>query len=296
MIINQANLAIAFNAFNGAFKKGFTGAPTQYGKLAMTVPSTAASETFGWLGQFPKMREWLGDRVVNSLVLHDYSIKNRDFENTISVPRNDLEDDKYGVFGPIFEEFGRTAAEHPDELILALLKAGFTTTCYDKQFFFDTDHPVRVGNVETSVANTDGGAGTPWFLLDTSRAIKPLIYQERRKAKLVKLDKDDDPNVFFQKEYIYGLDGRWNVGFGLWQLAWGSKQTLNAANYEIARTALSKMRGDEDRALGIRPTLLVVPTSLEGAARRLLTNENNADGASNEWKGTAELLVSPWLD
>jgi phage major head subunit gpT-like protein len=52
---------------------------------------------------------------------------------------------------------------------------------------------------------------------------------------------------------------------------------------------------DQQRPLGIRPTVLVVPPALEGAAMRLLNTENGAAGASNAWKGTAELIVTPFL-
>jgi phage major head subunit gpT-like protein len=296
MLINQTNLNDAFTGFNAAYKKGFEGAPTQFGRVAMTVPSTSSSEMYGWLGQVPKMREWVGDRVIKSLQAHSYTIKNKKFESTVDVAREDFEDDKYGIFSPLFEELGRAAAENPDELVFALLKSGFTTACYDGQFFFDIDHPVKmIDGSEVSVANTDGGSGTPWFLLDTSRAVKPLIYQERIKPNMTRLDNENDPNVFFKDQYIYGVRARSNVGFGLWQLAWGSKQTLDVAHYIAARVGLSSMRGDEERTLGIRPTLLVVPASLEAQARAILMAETLDGGASNPWKGTAELLVSPWL-
>jgi phage major head subunit gpT-like protein len=39
----------------------------------------------------------------------------------------------------------------------------------------------------------------------------------------------------------------------------------------------------------------VVPPSLEGAARKLLLAETKANGETNEWQGSAELLVVPWL-
>ena len=34
--------------------------------------------------------------------------------------------------------------------------------------------------------------------------------------------KPGDDNVFFKKEFIYGVDARCNAGYGLWQLAFGS--------------------------------------------------------------------------
>jgi len=294
MIINHANLANVFTGFSGAFSKGFEGAATAYGRVAMTVPSTSSSENYGWLGQMPKMREWIGDRVIKNLTSHTYAVENKKFESTVEVDRTAIEDDKYGVYAPAFQEMGRSAAEHPDELIFSLLVKGFNTPCYDGQYFFDTDHPMGPEN-PVSHANTDGGNGTPWFLLDCSRAVKPLLYQERIPYKLTSIDNDNDRNVFFRDTYIYGVRARSNAGFGLWQLAWGSKQTLDAAHYETARVAMMEQKGDEGRPLGVRPNVLVVPPSLEGAARRLVGNQLTETGGTNEWYGTAEVIVSPWL-
>lgn len=299
MLINRANLDIAFNGFKTLFNDAFQGAPSAYREIASVVPSSSAEETYGWLGQIQTFREWVGPRVVGNLSAHTYTIRNRDYENTVAVGRNDFEDDKYGIFGPAFSEMGRAAAEFPDQLVFALLAAGFTTTCYDGQYFFDTDHPVRLNGPDgdpTSVANTDGGSGTPWFLLDTSRMVKPIIFQERRPlGNLVSKDRPEDDNVFMNKEFIYGSDGRCNVGFGLWQLAWGSKQTLNATNYASARAALMRMQGDGGRTLGVRPTTLVVGPSLESAALKIVNSELASGGETNEWRGTAKLIVTPYL-
>lgn len=61
-----------------------------------------------------------------------------------------------------------------------------------------------------------------WYLLCTKRYIKPLVYQEREKPKLICKNSETDDNVFFRDEVIYGIKARYNVGFGLWQLAYGS--------------------------------------------------------------------------
>jgi phage major head subunit gpT-like protein len=55
------------------------------------------------------------------------------------------------------------------------------------------------------------------------------------------------------------------------------------------------MKGDHARPLGIRPTHLVVPPSLEGQALEILNAERDAAGATNVYKGTAQLIVCPWL-
>lgn len=290
MIINTANLRTLQTGFNTAFNQAFEAAESQYQQIAMTANSTTAKETYGWLGQSTGFREWLGDRQIQNLQAHDYTIKNKDFENTVKIPRNDIEDDSYGVYTPVIAQLGQDAKTHPDELCFSLLKDGFATACYDGQYFFDTDHPVN----GASVSNSGGGSGTAWYLLDTSRIVRPIIYQPRKPYKFVSLTNDTDENVFMRKEFIYGAEGRGNVGYGLWQMAYGSKQTLDADSYAAARAAMMSFKGDSGKPLNIKPNLLVVPPSLEKTALQIL-NAEMVGNTTNVYRGTASLLVTPWV-
>ena len=296
MIISQASLDALRTGFNTAFKGGLGLATPQKDRVAMTIRSTTASNTYGWLNQMPGMREWIGARVIQNLAESAYVITNRHFEETVGVDRNDIEDDNLGQYAMLMTRLGEAVAAFPEQLVWDLLKAGFSTNCYDGQFFFDTDHPIVLADGSTSTfANTDGGAGTPWFLMCTNQSVKPVIYQERKPATFVSKDKETDDNVFSQRRYVYGADLRCNVGYGLPQMAWGSKQTLDATAYGTARAALMAMKGDGARPLGLVPNLLVVPPALESAGRKLLNSEYGTGGITNEWKDTAELLVVPWL-
>ncbi len=297
MEFNATTLKAANIGFNASFKAGLAMAASMYGAVATTVPSSTKTQEYGWLGDFPGFREWVGDRVINNLAKHGYTLVNKDYENTIGVDRNDFDDDNLGMYAPLFQQLGYTATVFPDQLVWPVLGNGFVNRCYDGQYFFDTDHPVlNAAGKEIAVANTDGGNGTPWFLLDTSRPLKPIIYQERKSfTNLVRMDGETDESVFTKKKLRYGLDGRCSVGYGFWQMAWGSKQTLDAAHYEAARVGLSTMKGDYGRPLALQGKLLVVPPTLEGAARRIVGNQLTAAGGTNEWYNTAEVLVVPWL-
>lgn len=296
MIINSENLAAVRTGFNTAYKKGLGQASSQYALIATTVPATTREQKYGWLGKIPRVREWIGPRVVQNLTQHDYAIKEKKLELTLAVDRDDIETDNIGVYGPLFEEMGQSTGAEWDEQVFSLLKRGFEEECYDGQAFFDTDHPVIDADGNTiSVANTDGGAGAAWFLFDVSRALKPIILQKRKDFQFVAKDKETDDNVFDNNEFVYGADARANVGFGFWQFAWGSKQPLTAANYAKARAALSGMKGDHGKPLGVRPSLLVVPPTLESAALKIVNNELGANGETNEWKGTAKVELVPWL-
>ncbi len=291
MIINQSALQALYKGFRTIFNESFDAVKPQYEGVAMVVPSTVREETYAWLGAFPSMREWIGERQVRNLDLQSYSIRNKDWEVTIEVDRNDLEDDSVGIYRPIIAELGRSAAMHPDALVFGLMGTGFSTACYDGQYFFDSAHPVG----SATVSNTGGGSGSAWYLLDTTRSLKPFIFQSRRDVEFVSKDRPDDEQVFMRKKYVYGVDRRDNAGFGLWQLAYGSKQTLDAASYSAARAAMMAYTDSEGKPLGITPSVLVVPPSLEGAARAIVTAERDASGETNPWFNTAGLLVSPWL-
>ena len=296
MLINRTNLNTLYTAFNTAFRDGLGQAEPQWGRIATRVPSTTGKEEYGWLGKIPNVREWIGDRVVQNISQGKYAISNKDYEVTIAVHRNDIKDDNLGIYTPLFQELGRSTISNYDQLVWGLLKAGFATECYDGQFFFDTDHPVLAADgTMTTVANTDGGAGEPWFLVDDRRALKPLLLQIREDWQLIRKDQPDDDNVFNRKEFVYGVDARHAVGFAFWQYAWGSKQALDATNYGNARAKMMGMKGDFGRPLGIMPRLLVCGPAHEAAGRKLLTAENDAAGATNIYRGTAELVVVPWL-
>ncbi|MGS3185485.1 Mu-like prophage major head subunit gpT family protein [Aeromonas taiwanensis] len=300
-IITPALLQSLFTGFKKNFEDAKGEAPTQYEKIATVIKSTTKSNTYGWLGKFPSLRKWVGDRVIESMKTHGYQIVNEDFEATVAVDRNDIADDELGIYAPLFAEMGRSAGVHPDELCFGLLGAGFTTPCYDAQYFFDTDHPVYpkadgTGSAEL-VANlvVDGAyTGEPWFLLDTSRALKPIIFQDRKSPELIAMTKIDDEAVFTRKEFRYGVDCRDAAGFGFWQLAFANKRALTPDNLWDAFSRMREFQADGGRKLGIKPTLLVVPASLEKLATKMLERELS-ENSSNELKGKLELVVADYL-
>ncbi|MFM5618488.1 Mu-like prophage major head subunit gpT family protein [Aeromonas veronii] len=300
-IVTPALLQALFTGFKKNFEDAKGEAPAQYTKIATVIKSTTKSNTYGWLGKFPSLRKWVGDRVIESMKAHGYQIVNEDFEATVAVDRNDIEDDELGIYAPLFQEMGLAAGIHPDELCFGLLGAGFTTPCYDGQYFFDTDHPVypKADGTGTPVLSANvvvdaGYQGEPWFLLDTSRALKPVIFQDRKSPQLIAMTKVDDEAVFTRKEFRYGVDCRDAAGFGFWQLAFANKRALTPDNLWDSFSKMREFQADGGRKLGVKATLLVVPPSLEKLATQMLERELS-NSSSNELKGKLELVVADYL-
>lgn len=296
MLINRTNLADMFRGFHTIYQDAYNQAQSMWQVVATEMPSATSEEHYGWLKTMPRFREWLGDRVINSLGTSDFTIKNKAYEMSFSVDRDHIEDDKIGVYKPIIQTAGQEAKTHPDELVWSLLASGFNSVCHDGQYFFDTDHPVELADGTMGTwSNSGGGGGTAWYIIDDSRPIKPLIFQKRRDYNFVAMTSPEDEAVFLRKEYRYGVDARVNVGFGLPQLAYGSKQTLDATNFNTAQAAMESVKGDKGKVLAVRGRKLVVPPSLRKAGLEVLKAERNAAGATNVMQGAAELVVVPWL-
>ena len=69
------------------------------------------------------------------------------------------------------------------------------------------------------------------FLCDLKHAIKPLIFQMRREVQFRTtrmVPGGQSKEEFMTDKVFFGADGRYNVGFGLWQMAIGSDGTQAA--------------------------------------------------------------------
>lgn len=312
MLITDASLRDLFTGFNGAYNIGFDGAASTYKTIAMDVTSTSAEEKYPFMNSVPQLREWLTERVISGLKVHAFTIENKRFESTITVPATKIQDDQYGAFGPLFQMMGQNAKQHPDKLVYGLLAQGKTTTCYDGQPFFSQNHTIQVKTTEIAVSNyqaaPDGYAGPSWYLIDSSRPIKPMVFQVRQPYRLTSLVSPSDYHVFMRDEYVYGVDARVNAGFALWQLAFCSDAPLTPENYAAARAQMINIQKENGDKMGVIPTHLVVPAALEGVARQIVKNElriatietgtpavAQTVAVSNEWAGTADLIMTPWL-
>jgi phage major head subunit gpT-like protein len=70
----------------------------------------------------------------------------------------------------------------------------------------------------------NGASDDYWFLLDTKRPIKGIILQQRSDVP-VEFTAMEDPNsseaAWMRDRFYYGVRGRYNVGYGLWQTVYG---------------------------------------------------------------------------
>lgn len=76
--MDKAAILVALTAaFRKEFQDGLDAVSTTYKQVAMTIPSTTATNTYAWLGKFPKMREWVGQRQIKKMGNQAMSLANK---------------------------------------------------------------------------------------------------------------------------------------------------------------------------------------------------------------------------
>lgn len=282
---------------NAAFTNGLNTVTPQWDKIASKVPSTGSSEFYGWLKDLPGIAEWTSDRMLVELGSYGYAIANKTYEASIKIKREDLEDDKIGKYSVLAGAWGKQAALFPDKESYGLLAAGFTTLCYDGQNYFDSDHPLETTPASTFtnvIGDPSTDTGSPWFLLDDSQILLPIIYQDRRPLVLEFVGATSE-YAWFNNMVAQGVDGRAGFGFSFPQIAIGSKAALSEANFEAGKQLLAGMKKTDGTPLGTMATTLVVGPSNEAAARKIVQREFLDNGESNIYYNNVEIVVSRYL-
>lgn len=294
--------------YEGLFAQVFANTPTWYERLCSIVPSSAKSNTYGWIMNNFAMREWVGPRVVQNMQEHEWQVFNKLWEMTADLKRTDVEDDNLGVFATMtMPNLALSAKKHPDIRVKDVLQAGVSTLGFDGVNFFSTSHPTYINPPATGAAtysnrfdtaplDADGvntvrstmaayigengyplgvvpnllivppqlekaalvvahsttyavptvaGSGitpiaasatvtnvmkgwfdvlvipelanqaTTWYMADTSKPIKPLLFQPRIAPEIIARFNPQDPAVFNLDRYTWGVRARYEASYTL---------------------------------------------------------------------------------
>ncbi|HAV5431187.1 TPA: head protein [Acinetobacter baumannii] len=161
-------LAHLFTGFKTTFNKSFTETETTWQRIATEVPSQSKAENYAWLGKFPKLREWIGEKVIKRLEGYGYTITNRSFESTVAVHKHEIQDGDILGLPIIFASMGEESKQFPQDVVFEALTTGFKNKCFDGKTFYATDHPV--GDKKKSTFSNKLTAKLSWASLDEANA------------------------------------------------------------------------------------------------------------------------------
>lgn len=313
--MSKAITAAVLSAINQSFQTKFNQArnnvPGFYKKLCMECPSSAGENIYSWLAALPQIGKKTGEYIRKRLQLLGYRLTNETFGGIIEVPREAIEDDQYGNFGPTASLWGQRSGQVPDLELITLLVNSFSSTKgkdYTGSAFFAANKKAHAkatafsntmakklsaDNFVTALANlterkdaegvpmflaqdptqlylvvcsddqstaesivslqtlSGGGANPnykkaqlivlpglqsaaqadtgindadarPWFLLDCSQPVKPLIFQPRVPFEITPNFALTSDGVFNDDVFAWKARGRMAMGYGLPEYAYGS--------------------------------------------------------------------------
>lgn len=267
-----------------------------WNQITTVVGSNAADEKFHMFGARGKMRLWTDERKPEKFNEYSYIVTNKDYEKSIAVDRDLLEDDQTGEVRRYVREWGWDYDRDVEDILLAHLRQGSSNLCYDGQYFFDTDHAEASSGTQTNMRGASlisasmvqdivtrftnfkddkgmpahskfthlvvyKGSSNHWaslelsqsaisieatynktnifkglfqvipveygitvnemIALDLSGMVKPLVVTDRkgfRNPNFTALENTSDSG-FHRREYVYGIDNRFGLGYYDWRKA-----------------------------------------------------------------------------
>lgn len=152
--------------------------PTAWiGQVSMRMTSDQASEDYAWLGTPPQMREFIGGRTAKELREFSFTISNKDYETSLKIKSKDMRRDKLGMITIRTNQLADRAQDHPAKLLSTLIIDGESTTCYDGQYFFDTDHSEGKSGTQSNDITSSAAAPTAPTTEEMSDAVMAGIQQ-----------------------------------------------------------------------------------------------------------------------
>lgn len=159
--LDASKIEAAYVGFHKTFHDRLQKVTGIHRVVATVVETDQLIDRQVWLTNNPKMRRWIGDKVLHKLRAESHPITTFPHEASIEVSKHDILNDKLGLYGPRINSLAESYGWALDELAVAFLAAGVAGTAlgttYDGQNLIDTDHTaLSIGG--TSQSNKVTGA------------------------------------------------------------------------------------------------------------------------------------------
>jgi phage major head subunit gpT-like protein len=162
-IVTSDFLEALLTSFQAVFQDAFVKAAdaAEYKSLVLETKSESAKETYGWLGALPAVSEWKDERKLHGIRVFDYTLTNLNYEATLEVDRNTLEDDEYSMIQFRIRQLAQRAQDHMCKLVFDLLDAGAAEKAYDGIEMFDATRVIgESANINNLLSGSYSGSAS----------------------------------------------------------------------------------------------------------------------------------------
>lgn len=149
-----AKIEAAYVGYRRDFQGKLAIAKPKYEALFTVVDDDREVNTQIWLNRSPKMRRWVGEKVLHKARAESHTITTNKYEASELVPKYDVINDRFGLYADYVAGLADSYEQAVDELAFSMLIAGIAGTSkgttYDGQALIDTDHVIRSADVGVS--------------------------------------------------------------------------------------------------------------------------------------------------
>lgn len=304
--------------------------PADTAAFMTQLPSTGRQENYTFGTMVARMKEFRGSREFQKFNAEAYSIVNKTYSNGFIANKEDVDDDKVGLYPMQAKQLVEQAKVFPDDLALqALCLRGTTDLAFDGQPFFSTTKNIgKVANGGTgnilsyTAASADGAAYKLIFLMNNGSVggIRPVVIQQREALSALETDAGT-PQAEETREYKYWCTARWGVGYGFWWdallvnitntpttselLDITTKARARIRAYRLPSSSLTGNTADIARSphdgMQFNPSnvTLLCGGQLETNIETLINAETLVQSGApvtNIFRGKAKMIYTPYLD
>lgn len=122
--------------------------------IASEIPTTLPIQNYGFLGRGAVMEERIDEDREQEVLSKSYSVADKIYAGKMVIERRTLEDDQYGLLKIRVGQLAQEPTRHWNQLAYEGIAAGFTSLCYDGQYFFDTDHSEGSSGTQSNTSST----------------------------------------------------------------------------------------------------------------------------------------------
>lgn len=199
--------------------------------LASQFDSNQESETYTFLGDAPKMEEWVSNRNKQGLKRYEFAVKNKKFSAMLEIDSDDLRRDKTGQILARINELAVRAAQLPQRIITDLIIAN--GNAYDGvAFFHASGHITQSGATVNNTASQVAASGTLPSVAEATDGLLLAIQQ----ILGFKDDAGEPRNEFAQQFVVMVPTVLWSPILGAIRNDFtgnGASNTLRASGFQI---------------------------------------------------------------
>lgn len=254
-----------FNTSFGQFEK----MSADWKTVSFRVPSTTDMNDYAALLELPAVTQWIGPRTISNITAQQYALQNLDWQVTIQISRNNIEDNKDGMVMERIKRLpGQFGKRVRSDVFLAYRNGSAAASLgWDGVPYFDANHPVGAG----VIPNEDlmGANPHPWILFDSKIDMGGVLFQERKKPYATTLGAGSEW-AYHNNTYLFSGNSRYVIGYGHWQAAYMSNQAFTEAFFWAAYNAMLAFVDANGYEIGVDPDTLIYHPADTALVRRIL--------------------------